>query len=90
MLLTYVRPLEEVDALMREHMAWLDEHYAAGRFVVSGRQVPRKGGVIVARGDDRPEIEAIVAGDPFVAGGVATTEIVQFRASQTATGEDRI
>ena len=90
MLLTYVRPLEEVDALMREHMAWLREHYAAGRFVVSGRQVPRTGGVILARGDDRAELEAIVANDPFVAGGVATTEIVQFQASQTAPGLERM
>ena len=53
LLLTYVRPLAEVDALMREHVAWLDEHYAAGRFLVSGRRIPRTGGVIVARGDDR-------------------------------------
>ncbi len=86
LLLSYVRPLEEVDALMRDHVAWLREHYDAGRFVVSGRQVPRTGGVILARGDDREEIERIAAGDPFVAGGVATCEVIQFRASQTADG----
>jgi uncharacterized protein YciI len=71
---------------MRKHIAWLNEHYDAGRFVVSGRQVPRTGGVIVARGDDREEIERIAASDPFVSGGVATCEVVQFRASQTAEG----
>jgi uncharacterized protein YciI len=80
LLLTYVKPLAEVDALMRRHMAWLDEHYAAGRFLVSGRRIPRTGGVILARG----EIEAIAAADPFVAGGVATCEVIQFRASQRA------
>ena len=37
LLLTYVRPVEEVDALMRKHMAWLNEHYDAGRFVVAAR-----------------------------------------------------
>jgi uncharacterized protein YciI len=84
LLLSYIRPLEEVDALMRGHVAWLNEHYAAGRFVVSGRQVPRTGGVIVARGDDRDEIERLAASDPFVSGGVATCEVIQFRASQTA------
>jgi uncharacterized protein YciI len=88
LLLSYTKPLEEVDGLMREHVAWLKEHYAAGRFVVSGRRIPRTGGVIVARGDDREEIEAIAASDPFVAGGVATFEIVHFRASQTADGFD--
>jgi uncharacterized protein YciI len=90
LLLTYVRPLPEVDALMREHVAWLKEHYAAGRFVVSGRRVPRTGGVILARGDDRAEIEALAATDPFVRGGVATCEVVQFRASQTAPGLDAL
>jgi uncharacterized protein YciI len=63
LLLTYTKPLEEVDALMRDHMAWLNEQYQAGRFLVSGRQVPRTGGVIVARGDDREGIEALAAGD---------------------------
>ena len=84
LLLTYTKPLEEVDALMRDHMAWLNEHYDAGRFLVSGRQIPRTGGVILARGDDRAEIEALAAGDPFVTGGVATCEVIQFRASQSA------
>jgi uncharacterized protein YciI len=88
LLLTYVRPIEEVDALMRRHVAWLKEHYGAGRFVVSGRRIPRTGGVIVARGDDREEIERIVAGDPFVSGGVATCEVIHFRASQSAHGFD--
>jgi uncharacterized protein YciI len=86
LLLTYVKPLAEVDALMRDHMAWLNEHYDAGRFLVSGRRIPRTGGVIVARGDDRGAIEALAASDPFVSGGVATCEVIQFRASQTAPG----
>jgi uncharacterized protein YciI len=90
LLLTYVKPLAEVDALMREHVAWLDEHYAAGRFLVSGRRIPRTGGVIIARGEDRAEIEALAATDPFVRGDVATCEVVEFRASQKAPGLDRL
>ena len=86
LLLTYTKPLAEVDALMREHVAWLKQQYADGRFLVSGRQIPRTGGVILARGDDRAEIEALAATDPFVSGGVATCEVVEFRASQTAPG----
>jgi uncharacterized protein YciI len=90
LLLTYTKPLAEVDALMRRHMAWLEAQYDAGRFVVSGRQIPRTGGVILARGDDREEIETLAASDPFVSGGVATCEIIQFRASQTADGLDAL
>ena len=88
LLLNYIRPVEEIDAVMRDHVAWLREHYAAGRFVVSGRRVPRSGGVIVARGDDRDEMERIAAADPFVVAGVATCDVIRFRASQTADGFD--
>jgi uncharacterized protein YciI len=86
LLLTYTKPLDEVDALMRKHMAWLNQQYAAGRFLISGRRIPRTGGLIVALGDDREEIEAIAASDPFVTGGVATVEVIQFRASQKLKG----
>jgi uncharacterized protein YciI len=88
LLLTYTKPLDEVDALMRDHVKWLRRQYADGRFVVSGRRLPRTGGVILARGDDRDEIEALAATDPFVRGGVATVEVIQFRASQSAEGFD--
>ena len=86
LVLTYTKPLDEVDALMREHMEWLSAGYRDGHFVVSGRRVPRTGGVILARGDDREAIEALAAQDPFVLAGVATVEVIQFRASQTAEG----
>ena len=89
LLLTYIKPLAEVDALVREHVAWLDKQYDAGRFVVSGRRIPRCGGVILARGDDREETEALAASDPFVSSGVATCEFIRFRVSQTAAGSTR-
>ncbi len=88
LLLTYVKPLAEVDLLMREHVDWLNEQYAAGRFLVSGRRIPRTGGVILAHGDDREAMEALAATDPFVRGGVATVEVIQFRASQRAAATD--
>ena len=80
--LTYLKPLDEVDTLMRPHMAWLRTQYAEGRFVVSGRQVPRSGGVIIAHGDDRQAMEALAASDPFVRGGVASVEVTQFEATR--------
>ncbi len=84
--LTYQAELSEIDAAMKAHVAWLDRHYAAGTFLVSGRKVPRDGGIIIACGTDRAAIEAIVGEDPFVARGLATARVVQFRASQRADG----
>ncbi|MDP9931722.1 uncharacterized protein YciI [Variovorax paradoxus] len=82
--LTYIRPLEELDVLMDAHMTWLRKHYESGLFLASGRQVPRKGGVIFARSGERAALEAVLARDPFVQNGVATTEVIEFVPSMTA------
>jgi len=50
---TYLRPVEEVEPLMPGHMVWLDQHYEAGTFLLSGRKAPRTGGVILARAENR-------------------------------------
>ena len=62
----------------------MNQHYAAGTFLVSGRKIPRDGGIIVATGRSRDEIETIVQADPFVARGLADARIIEFRASQRA------
>jgi uncharacterized protein YciI len=82
--LVYKADLAEIDAAMKPHMAWLKKHYADGTFVLSGRKVPRDGGIILALGHDRAQVEAIVREDPFVAGGLADYRLVEFNASQRA------
>jgi uncharacterized protein YciI len=82
--LVYKVPLEQIDAQMKPHVAYLNKHYAAGTFVASGRKLPRDGGVILAVGSDRAAIEAIVREDPFVVHGLADVRIIEFRTSQRA------
>jgi len=82
--LVYTADLDRIDACMKEHVAFLDQHYAAGTFLVSGRKIPRDGGIILAVGGDRAAIEAIVRQDAFVARGLATFRVIEFRASQRA------
>jgi uncharacterized protein YciI len=82
--LIYKAELTAIDAQMRAHMAFLRKHYAAGTFVVSGRKIPRDGGIIIAAGKSRAEIEAVVKEDPFVKQGLAEFRILEFRASQRA------
>ena len=81
---TYKADLAQIDAHMKAHVAFLKKHYAAGRFLVSGRKIPRDGGIIVAVGASREEIEAIAREDPFCSRGLADVRIVEFRASQRA------
>jgi uncharacterized protein YciI len=82
--LNYKADLKEIDARMRAHMAFLKKHYAEGRFLISGRKIPRDGGIILALGKDRAEIETIMRDDPFVKHGLAEFRVVEFRASQRA------
>ena len=58
--------------------------HSACNFLVSGRKVPRDGGIIVAVAESRKHIEAIVEEDPFFTHGLADFRIIEFRASQRA------
>ena len=82
--LTYKVDLAVIDAHMTAHVRFLKKYYASGNFLVSGRKIPRDGGIIVAVGKSRQEIENIIKEDPFCARGLADFRIIQFRASQRA------
>jgi uncharacterized protein YciI len=82
--LIYTADLAQIDAHMTAHVKFLKKHYASGNFLVSGRKIPRDGGIILAVGRNRPEIEAIIREDPFVERGLADVRIIEFRASQRA------
>ena len=82
--LVYKADLARIDKHMAAHVKFLKKYYAAGHFLISGRKIPRDGGIIVAVGDSRERIEAIAAEDPFVAQGLADVRVIEFRASQRA------
>jgi uncharacterized protein YciI len=82
--LTYKATLAEIDASMPAHVKFLKKYYAAGTFLISGRKIPRDGGIILAVATSREQIEAIILEDPFVTRGLADFRIIEFRASQRA------
>ncbi|WP_394823512.1 YciI family protein [Pendulispora albinea] len=88
--LVYKVPLEEIDARMKDHMVFLRKYYASGHFLVSGRKVPRDGGIIVAAGDGKDEIETIMREDPFIAHGLADFRVTEFLPSQRAKNLDAL
>lgn len=88
--LSYKVDLAEIDANMRPHMAYLKKYYSEGTFLVSGRKIPRDGGIILAVGESRERIEAIVREDPFVARGLADFRVIEFRESQRAPSVDAL
>jgi len=86
--LTYLKPVDEIDALMDGHVAWLKAGYDEGLFIASGRRVPRTGGVILARSGDEAALRDTLARDPFVIHGAARCDVVEFAASMTAPGAE--
>lgn len=77
-ILTYRKPLKEVDRFLQAHRDYLAEHYAAGDFIASGPQNPRIGGVIMIKADNRADVDTIISQDPFNLNGIADYQIVEF------------
>lgn len=82
--LIYKADLSAIDGQMKAHMAFLNKQYAAGKFLISGRKVPRDGGIILALAQNKAEVEALMAQDPFCKQGLAEFRVIEFRASQRA------
>lgn len=83
LLLTYKKPLEEMEKHLEAHRAYLRNFYASGHLIASGPQVPRTGGVIIGNFKDQAEMEAFVAGDPFQSNGMVEYKPIQFDAVLT-------
>ncbi len=79
-LLTYVKPLVEVDLHRAAHVAWIKGCIAESVMLLAGRRSPPTGGVLLFRGEADVVAEE-AANDPFVTNGVATFEVVPFTAT---------
>lgn len=82
--LTYIKPLEEVDAHIPAHIEWLKQGYADGVFLASGRQVPRVGGVILAQCASKELLLERLHHDPFSQNNLVETVITAFEPSMCA------
>ena len=76
--LTYTVPIEQVDAVLADHLAWLQAGHEAGHFLAWGPREPRDGGLIFVKAETRAEAEALLMTDPFMLNGVADLAIIQW------------
>lgn len=79
-LLTYVKPIAEIDALRPRHLEWISARIDAGEVLLAGRRASATGGVLLFRGEAEA-VEAIARTDPYIIEGVATLEVVGFTAA---------
>ena len=80
-ILTYIKPLDEIDAAIPAHVEWLKKGYAEGIFLASGRRILRNSGVILAKCESLASLEERLREDPFQKLKLATVEIIPFEPS---------
>jgi uncharacterized protein YciI len=80
--LHYIVPLEKLDEHMGDHVKFLRKYYGKRVFVMSGRKVPRTGGIILAMAKSKAAVEEIIKEDPFYIHQLAEFSITEFLTSQ--------
>ena len=86
LLARYTKPAEEVDRLLEDHKAWITRHQEAGRILMTARQVPLTGGLILARGGSADEMWEMIAEDPFHTSGAAEYDVLEFEPARVTQG----
>lgn len=81
-ILSYMRPINEIDAHLAAHTEWLNKGYADGVFLASGRRIPRIGGIIIAKIASLESLQERVCEDPFQRLGLSKTDILPFEPSR--------
>ena len=85
-ILKYEKPIETVMEYLDEHIVFLDRYYADNKFICSGRQEPRTGGIILCNAKDKAEVNSIIKEDPFYINEVAKYEVIEFIPAKYADG----
>ncbi len=80
-LVTYTADLAEVDRHLPAHVEYLKAQYENGALLMSGRRVPRVGGVLLMACAGQDELWQALRQDPFYVNGVADYQVLRFTPS---------
>jgi len=76
--ITYRVPFEQLEPFVLPHRAFLASGYDRGWLLCSGPQVPRRGGIVVARAPSEASLRQFFADDPYAHQGLADHRIIEF------------
>ena len=76
--ITYRVPAEELGDATAQHRQYLQAGYQAGTLLFSGPQIPRTGGIVVARAESFEELANFFSHDPYQVHGLADYRFVEF------------
>ena len=82
--LTYTAPMEKIDKYLTQHVAFLEKYYASGNFILSGRKVPRNGGIILATAESKGQVLKMIEEDPFHKNNLADYTITELQVTKKA------
>ena len=77
-ILTYIRPIEEVQSHLDSHRDWLIEYSKKGNIIVAGPLEDRTGGAVLACCKDRAELDDMLARDSFHVHRLVTYDVRAF------------
>jgi len=80
----YIKALTEIEPLIQVHREFLAHGYELGILLCSGPQVPRHGGIILAKAPDRETLMNFLRQDPFYRAKVAEYQVLEFTPTQWA------
>ena len=86
LILKYEKSIKSVEKHLEEHVVFLEKYYSANKFICSGRQEPRKGGIILCNAKDKEEVNSIIKEDPFYINEVAKYEVIEFMPTKYVDG----
>lgn len=84
LLARYTKPIEEVDRLLEDHKAWIRRN--SDRILLTAREEPLIGGLILARAGSPEEVWAMIREDPFHVAGFSEYEVREYRPARAAPG----
>ena len=70
--------IEKIEAVLEEHRNFLQTGYEKGLLLMSGPQLPRIGGVVIARSNSMEEIAEFFSNDPYNLQGLAHYQYIEF------------
>jgi uncharacterized protein YciI len=74
----YIESIERINEIQPRHREFLDKAYQKGIALFSGPQVPRKGGIIAAKGNTTEEVQEFFKDDPYQKEKAAEYQFIEF------------
>jgi len=80
----YKVPFEQVEPHLERHILFVQKYVDSGVFLLTGKKIPRTGGIILAKVESREKLLTLLEEDPFAEFELAEFEITEIQLSQVS------